>query len=149
MDILANSLHANDGRNFQGTRHDGRVGSLASDLGYKTTHEIAVQLRGIGWSQIMSNNNVLMVVRRRIMRGFTKEIANHSTGHVLNIHDTFAQIRIIDRLERGTVFLSDLLEDVVHIQPLALQHSKHFVDERPIFHNKKMGIKNTGILRTN
>ena len=148
LDMLTDSLHTNDRRNFQGTRHDGRVGGLASNLGHKPTHEIAIQLRGIGRSQVMSNDNVLMVVGCRIMRSFAQEIANHPTRHILNIHDTFAQIRIIDSLERGTIFLSDLLKNIVHVQSLTLQHAKHFIDECAIFHNKKMSIKNTGILRT-
>ena len=97
----------------------------------------------------MGDDDVRLLVRGWILRSLAKKMPDNAAGDILNVHDAFPEVGIINGLECPTIFAGHLLEDVFDAKVIPLQTAQNFIDERAIFHNEKMSIENTGIVRSN
>ena len=94
---------------------------FASDLRDKTVDETPIKLCGVGWREVVGDDDVLLGVGGRIQRRFAKQIANHPPRDILNIHDPLAQVGVVDRFQSLAVFLDDLLEEMLDISMIWLE----------------------------
>ncbi len=76
-------------------------------------------------------------------------MANHATGDILDIHDAFAQIGIIDLAERLAVLFRDLVEDVLDVVALLFEIAQHLVNQCAVFDHEEMRVEDAGILGAN
>ena len=72
LNLLADALHPNDGGNLQRARHDRCVRGLAANLGDKAPNQFAIQLRRVGWREIVGDDDMGLVVGGWILRGLAE-----------------------------------------------------------------------------
>ncbi|MEZ5433278.1 MAG: hypothetical protein R3F31_19380 [Verrucomicrobiales bacterium] len=73
------------------------------------------------------------------------EIAEDPAGDILDVDGPLPQIGIRDAPERFDVALGDFKIEPVHRAFLHFQQSQDLIQDRGVFQNQKMGIKNTGM----
>ena len=109
---------------------------LATDLCDKAVHQVPVQLGRVGWGEVVCYNDVRLVMRRRILRSLAEKMPNDTSGDILDIHNAFPEIGVIDGFEGLAIFAGYLLEDVFDAEVVSLQATQHLVDECAVLHNE-------------
>ena len=80
-------------------------------------------------------------------RRLSEHMANHAARDILDIDHPLAEIRVINRAQRAAILLGDLVERVLHVVAFVFQVPEDLVDQRAIFNDEKMRVKNPRILR--
>ena len=94
----------------------------------------------------MRHQNMRLRYGQERLCRFALQIPNHAPGHVLDIDSALAQIRIVDLAQRVGVTLRYFLKNIFNVAAVGFEFAKHFVDQRPIFHDQQMRIENARIL---
>ena len=85
-----------------------------------------------------------------MVRGaFPEEVPDHAARDVLDIHDALAQVGIVDGAEGAAILFRHLVEGVFDVVTLVFEIPKDLIDQRAVFDDEKMGVKNAGILGAN
>ena len=145
-EAAAKFMDADDGGNIHRSRHDRGMRSLASLFGGKTKDERAIDRGGVRRGEIPSDNNVRLVFGGDHARSLTEQVPNHPAGDILDIDHALAKVRIVDGAECAAILLRHLMEGVFDIVPLFFKIPEDLVDERAVFNDQKMRIKNPRIL---
>ena len=94
----------------------------------------------------MRDQNVRLDPGHNPLGSFTVQISHDPARHVLKIDRALAQIRIVDLAQRFGITVRDFLKNPFDVATFALQPAQHFIDQRPVFDDKKVRIENRGVL---
>ena len=91
MQFITRILQSDHGGNVERPRHDGRVRSLAADVGGESEHEFFVQLRRRGWTQIVADQDARLVQMVQVegVADF-EQVVEHAPGKVAQIGGALA-----------------------------------------------------------
>ena len=142
-------MEPDNGGNIHRPGHDGGMGGLASLLGRKAEDECAVDGGCVGRGEIARHDDVRLVLRGNRVGRLSEEVPDDAACNVLDVHDTFAQVRIVDGPECAAILLRDLVESVFHVVAFVFEVAENFIDKRAVFDHEKMGVEDAGILRAN
>ena len=84
--------------------------------------------------------------RKQGLGRFALQISNDPARDILNIERAFAQIRIVDFAQRFGVIARHFLKNPFHVAALALQPAQHLIDQRSVFDDQQVRIKNGRVL---
>ena len=146
-DFGADAGEGDNGRNAEGSRHDGAVRGAAALFGDEAADQLAVDQRGVGRREIARDDDVRPVEFVQFLAGFAEKVADDAAGDVFDVDDAFLQVGVIDGGEGAAVFLGDLMEDELDIIQVALESAQGFIDEGAVFDDEEVGIKDAGVVR--
>ena len=144
--FAANVVEPDDGGDIHRSGHDRGMGSLASLFGGKAKDERAVDGRGVGRGEVPRDDDVRFVFGGDGARRLPEEVPDHAARDVLDIHDALAKVGIVDGSERAAILLRHLVEGVFDIVTLVFEIAEDLVDQRAVFDDEKMRVKDAGIL---
>ena len=146
--FCADAGEGDNGRDAEGSRHDGAVRCAAALLGDETADQFAVDQCGVGRREIARNNDVRPVEFVEFLAGFAEQVADDAAGDVLDVDHAFLQVGVIDRGEGAAVFFGNLVEDELDVIQVAFEPAQGFIDQGAVLDDQKVGIENAGVVCT-
>ena len=147
LELSAGVTQADHRGDLHRAGHDGGVRGLAADVRGEAEHQFSVQQRGGRGREIVADDDARFLELAQVgLIGPAQEIVQHTRGNIPHVGSPLAEILVVHRAERGGVFLGDLLESGLRVDPLFVDHAGDLVNQRRVLQHQQVRVEDAGVL---